>query len=91
MSEDNGKEPAEKRLEPGERLEIENLHLRAQAVGKDIQLLQIQVQAKHKELQELHQQILAKRAEIEKKYDIDLNTHEVREKDGVIVPRAGQG
>jgi hypothetical protein len=72
-----------------DRIEAENLHLRVLLCNHEIQELHRMVQAKTLQVQGLNAQIQEKRAELEKKYGIDLNTCDIRENDGVVVPKGG--
>lgn len=70
-----------------ERLLIENLHLRAIICAqKRTQLLQAVMQCEQ-ELVEWQTKIEASRNQLGEKYNIDFTRFEVREGDGVIVPR----
>ena len=72
-----------------DRLESENLHLRAMNKVGEIQNLQQQIQSISRELEVLKQQISAKRKELEEKYGVNMTTHQIRETDGAVVPRQG--
>jgi hypothetical protein len=70
-----------------ERLLIENLHLRAIiCTQKRMQLLTAVMQCEQ-ELADWQTKIEAARNQLGEKYNIDFNRFEVREGDGVIVPR----
>jgi hypothetical protein len=72
---------------PEERLLIENLHLRAIiCTQKRLQLLTAVMQCEQ-ELADWQSKIDAARNQLGEKYNIDFNRFEVREGDGVIIPR----
>lgn len=73
-----------------DRLESANLHLRALATLREIQLIQMQVQQKTQEHHQLQNEILQKRRALELKYGIDMNRCQIRDTDGLVVPRTAQ-
>jgi len=73
-----------------DRLESENLHLRALSTLRELQLIQMQVQQKTQEHHQLQAEILQKRKYLEQKYGIDMNHCQIRGNDGVVVQRTQQ-
>lgn len=89
--EDNGKADELVHISREDRLEAENLHLRVLNLAHELTSLQNEINVKRGRINELQKQILARRSEIEKKYNIDLNTHEIRDEDGAVLPRGQAG
>lgn len=73
-----------------DRLESANLHLRTVATLREIQLIQHTVEQKKRELDQLQVEILKKRQEIETRYGIDLTKCQIRDSDGLVVPRTSR-
>jgi isoaspartyl peptidase/L-asparaginase-like protein (Ntn-hydrolase superfamily) len=71
-----------------DRLEASNFHLRAIALLHEIQMIQMTIQRKMAEHKALQGEIIKKRKELEDKYGIDLNRHQIRDTDGVVVLRS---
>lgn len=70
-----------------DRLEAENLHLRAIMLAQKEAMAQMQVLNIQKERLEAQAALMKLQAQISKKYGIDLATNEIRSEDGLVVPR----
>lgn len=71
-----------------DRLESENLQLRAIILQQQLVGLNTEIEKKMGEQQALHQKIVADRDKIQTKYGVNLTTHYIREGDGAVLPRA---
>lgn len=71
-----------------DRLEAENLHLRAIMLAQKEAMAQMQVLNIQKERLEAQAALMKLQAQISKKYMVNLATHEIRSEDGLVVPRA---
>jgi len=71
-----------------DRLEAENLHLRAIMLAQKETMIQMQVLSIQKQRLEAQAALLKLQEQLAKKYGVDLNTHEVRSEDGAVIPRA---
>ena len=67
-----------------DRLRAENLHLKVINLNHEEQLLLQQLTGKQQERAAIQQQLGALKEEIEKKYSVNLTTHEIRETDGQV-------
>lgn len=74
-------------ISESDRLVSENLHLRAVCLAHEKSLLALQLQAKDTELTAAMQAITEHRKLISQKYNVDLSVLQVRDKDGVFIPR----
>jgi len=74
-------------LDETDRLKAENVNLRLlNAVNRET-LAQHALQEAGRQRQEANQKVMVMRAEIEKKYEIDLRTHQIDETTGAVTPR----
>jgi len=77
-----------------DRLESSNLHLQAVVVSQELKLIHASIQQhqaavkdKHAKLEQIHAAILKLRAELEQRYGIDMNVVQIRDTDGLVIPR----
>jgi hypothetical protein len=73
-----------------DRLEGENLHLKAVILNGQILELQRAIEEKALEQANLHKQLEMHKLNLENKYDINLTTHFIRQTDGAVLVRASQ-
>jgi hypothetical protein len=70
-----------------DRLEAENLHLKILSLAQQEQLLNQKVATLQKERAEFHNQLVSMRNSLADKYDINMETHEIRNVDGAVIER----
>ena len=70
-----------------DRLEAENLHLKILNLAQQEQLLHQKVAVLQKERTDLHNKLVEMRDSLAEKYDINMQTHEVRNTDGAVIER----
>ncbi len=72
-------------------LEAENLHLRLLVCAYKVKDAQQQAQKYSDEQSTLQSKIIASQGELQKKYNIDLQTHEIDGQSGIVIPRGSKG
>lgn len=70
-----------------DRAKAENLHLRALVAAYKVKACQDEYFKAQEELKGYQEAIVGAQQELSQKYNINLQTHEIRGEDGVVVPR----
>ena len=74
-----------------DRAKAENLHLKALIAAYKLKSLQDDALKAQQEMASFQEQILQSQSDLSTKYGINLQTHEIRGDDGMVVPRGGNG